>query len=366
MEDDDEFWSVAMLTPPTLNGTTYNIPAGGMGNSADDGESILCDTIQKSFTILPPPDSDDKPLILNIQMNCNDGILSDVASSIWDAGLLLSGYLYGTIEGRQLCYDACLRNNSDEERPGILELGSGLGIVGMAAAAAALSHKRQRVGADSSQNANIICNQDDLSKLDVSMKEQSRVVLTDLNNDEILSQLRKNVKANLSTIVTAADATTIDNLSITVAPCDWMDISMYLRTDTDINERSNKQFRQSSLEEKNNFPKGPFNLVLGSALVYLPQNAAACADTLFYYLTDYSNASNSDASQAIKKQAIILQLPDRAGFSTHFLPRCKELGLSISCQVLEPELVERVQQGLMKNRSIPSACDYRLYFISHE
>ena len=71
MEDDDEFWSVAMLTP-TLNETTHNIPAG-MGNSADDGESILCDTIQKSFTILPPPDSDDKPLGVAFCLRCWEG-----------------------------------------------------------------------------------------------------------------------------------------------------------------------------------------------------------------------------------------------------------------------------------------------------
>ena len=360
MEDeDDDFWSVAMLAPSINERRTISV---NTGNSADDEDIISYDTIQKSFTILPPHE-DDTPLMLNIQMNCNDGILSDVASSIWDAGLLLSGYLYGTKEGRQLCR-SCFRNNTDEGGCGILELGSGLGIVGMAAAAAALSvHTgRQDDKADSSQSAKNICNIDDSSKLDIDKKEHNRVVLTDLNNDEILSQLRKNVNANLGTIAAVADSTT-ENFSITVVPCDWMDISMSLQTDTIIRERSNKQFRQSSFEKNNNnFPKGPFSLVLGSALVYLPEHAVACADTLFYYLTGCTS-NNNDTSPAIKKQAIILQLPDRAGFSTHFLPRCKELGLSISCQELEPELVKRVQQGL-KNRRIPSARDYRLYFIS--
>ena len=73
MEDeDDDFWSVAMLAPSINERKTISV---NTGNSADDEDIIISyDTIQKPFTILPPHE-DDTPLMLNIQMNCNDGIL---------------------------------------------------------------------------------------------------------------------------------------------------------------------------------------------------------------------------------------------------------------------------------------------------
>ena len=334
VDDDDEFWSVAMLPPNRSNHSDVN---GGTvaGGSGDDQNEEITSAIQ--FTILPPNPSQ-IPLTLNLQMNCNDGVLSDVSGVPWDAALLLSGFLFGTYIGRQLCYDA----------PSVLELGSGLGIVGMSATAAALSmhSTMQNIEVDSIEGNNN--NIDQHNAVNKSNETKRRVVLTDRNDDQILDHLRKNVAINLDRIAGYAQNNQND-LWMTIEPCDWMDVS---------NALSDSKY----LPVKESFPRGPFNLILGSALVYLPEHACACADTLFYYLTCDVEDDLNCGLKLPKRQAVILQLPDRAGFTTHFLPRCHEFGLTVSCHQLDKTLIERVQQGW--NRSIPSAGDYRLYFIA--
>ena len=333
--DDDAFWSLAMLSPIQYENSRTKTAYGRDCINFNDDEDDIADTASTSFTILPPHHNTSHTLlVLNLHTNQNDGVLSDIASSIWDAGLILSAYLYGTDEGRKLCYDACFHKHASEMN-GILELGSGMGIVGLSAAAAALSVHSERQSNDCSSAA--------------------RVVLSDLNNKQILSNLRKNVNANLDAIV--ATSNKVDNekklLSITAEACDWMDVSASLTVGADISSNT-----------KNNFPCASFNLILGSALVYFPEHAAACANTLFYYLTygKSNEGSGANKDSLMERKAIILQLVDRCGFSTHFLPSCRKLGLGITSQDLDPELAKMVQQS-KKNRTI-SVEDYRLYFIT--
>ena len=289
---DDEFWSVAMN--------------GGDAVLFDEDDFDFDGTTERTIRTLAL-ESDFRPLVLRLRQNQKDGCLSDVSGDVWDASLLLASFLYGTNEGRQLCYDACFATHSAPIEGGILELGSGLGLSGMAAAAAAVAvttlHKRHTRSVDKEHLA-------------------SRVVLTDLDDKNIISLLRKNVECNLSNIREDSD------LSVTVQPCDWLNVA---------SSRGNSV--------NNSHPRGTFNLIIGSALIYTPDHAAACAETVFHYLS----RSNSSV-------AIIIQLPDRAGFD-YFLHRCRELDLLVSSRAVSEDVRMSVE------RRVVSANDYRIYFI---
>ena len=288
-DDDDEFWSVAM------NGRVdFNLLL------QDDSDDFDATSIVRTITTLAPNPSD-LPLVLRLGLNSKDGCLSDVSGDVWDAGLLLAAFLYGTNEGRQLCYNACFGDDvAQVDGGGILELGSGLGLSGLAAAAAAAAAALQ-------------------TRSDVGDERTSRVVLTDRDDTNILELLGKNVESNLSEIGEK-------NLSMTVQPCDWLHVA---------NWRGNADC----------CPKGTFNLIIGSALIYVPDHAVACAETLSHYLRRSSQA-----------MAIIIQLPDRAGFDT-FVCRCRELGLTVTSRPISEEMMLSVEQKLV------SPSDYQMYFI---
>ena len=124
MAKQDDFWSIALLP----NNDTLQ-------ENDEDINQNEC-TSSQLFTI-PSPTPTNNPLTLNIQMNNNGGVLDDVSGIPWDAALLLATYLYGTSEGRRLCVDASKAHPHSSDG-GILELGSGLGIVSLAAIAAAM------------------------------------------------------------------------------------------------------------------------------------------------------------------------------------------------------------------------------------
>ncbi len=300
VDDDDDFWSVA------LNGRDAHYLS--IQDDEDDFDVTSCEIIERTIaTSAPDTSSDSRSLVLRIGQNNKDGCLSDVSGDLWDASLLLASFLYGTNEGRQLCYNACFGTASAEvDGGGILELGSGLGLSGMAAAAAATA---------------------ELHAEDVDDEQlTSRVVLTDLDDKEILSLLSKNVECNLSEI-----GDYCETLSVTVQPCDWFNVS---------NSRLNAD---NSCQPR--CPTGTFNLIVGSALIYIPDHAIACAETVYHYLSDSKTS-----------QAVIIQLPDRAGFD-QFLCHCRELNLLVSSRAITEDIIMGVE------RRIVSAKDYRIYFI---
>ena len=285
-DDDDAFWSVAMMSGADERLLQVH----------DESDDFDVDARWKTIKT-PSPDPLDQPLVLRICENAAYGCLSDVSSNVWDASLLLAGFLYGISEGRQLCYNACFgQESTNVDKGGILELGSGLGLSGLAAAAAASA----------------------LAKYD-HHERTSRVVLTDLNNDDILSLLRQNVETNLSAIIGKER-----RLHISVEPLDFCDMQ--------------------AGSSNNCCPAGTFNLIVGSELVYVPEHVA-CADTISHYLC--RNALS---------QAIILQIPDRAGFDA-FLSRCRELDLLVSSRAVSEDITLNTEE------EVPSASDYRMYFI---
>jgi hypothetical protein len=309
---ENDFWDIALISESPLN------------EQESEDESVG-EAITKSFTVLAPKNTGtstiEEPLTISIQMNNSRGVLDDVSGIPWDASLLLAGYLYGTHEGRRMCCNAL--------EGGILEMGSGLGLVGLAATAATM-------------------------KLSAHGKRRGRIVLTDRNDHGILSHLRENVDTNVSQY----RSTSCSSVNVSVEACDWMEVSSHLRSVTTEKQTGDE-------DPQNNFPRGPFNLILGSALIYLPEHAIECADTIYYYLSNKSSYSREHtASYGMKRQAIIVQLPDRSGFATHFLPRCQELGLNVVCEEFSEELIERVESGVKK--TIASVRDYRMYFITEQ
>lgn len=311
MNQADDFWSIAFLSNNEAHCKDH-----GAGDEHDNEFTSF-----KTFTIFPPETVDpssmiDDPLTIRVQLNNAEGVLDDVSGIPWDASLLLASYLYGTSEGRCLCFNACSSSG------GILELGSGLGIVGLAATATCF-------------------------KCTAEKAVSSRVVLTDRNDGDILKYLKRNVDTNIAKFRTReCNASPQNPYNIYVEACDWMEVSANLQTVS----------TSSTQKDDCQLPRRPFNLILGSALVHIPDHAAACADAIYYYLSD--NCSNQEA--VTERQAIIVQLPDRSGFGTHFLPRCFELGLKVVCKELDVDLVERVERAF----KIASGRDYRMYILT--
>ena len=301
-DDGDPFWSLAM------NDDRLSVALPQKDDDDDDNQTQQSNL--RTITTQPPAPDLSPPLVLRLAQNYEAGCFSDVAGDIWDASLLLATFLYGTNLGRKLCYEACFdgiedSSRADIDKGGILELGSGLGLSGMAAAAAAAA-----TGAP-----------DELHR---EVEHKGRIVMTDLDDKSILALLRKNVTSNLSELGSRC--------SIKVEPCDWTHVAKLKENATSC------------------CPRGTFNLIIGSALVYIPDHAAACADTIAHYLSHKPNS-----------QAVILQLPDRAGFDS-FLCRCHELNLSVTSQVVDKEVILKVEKSI--GRKLVAASDYRIYFIT--
>ena len=304
-DDGDPFWSLAM------NDDRLSVQHNDVSDDEDDYYQTSCESNFRTITTQPPTSGISPPLVLRLAQNYEDGCFSDVSGDIWDASLLLATFLYGTNLGRKLCYEACCLADSshdDSDEGGILELGSGLGLSGMAAAAASAA---ATTGVSDELHAG-------------EVEHKGRIVMTDLDDKSILALLRKNVTSNLSELGSRC--------SITVEPCDWTHVA------------------KSKENATSCCPRGTFNLIIGSALVYIPDHAAACADTIAHYL-----------SHKPSSQAVIVQLPDRAGFDS-FLYRCHELDLSVTSQVVDKEVILKVEESI--GQKLVAASDYRLYFIN--
>lgn len=123
------------------------------------------------------------------------------------------------------------------------------------------------------------------------------VLLTDLPEDGILENLQDNVNRNKSSF---------PNIDVQVQPLDWMD---YISAAT-----------VPSLP--------PLDLVIGSELVYTEETARSCAAVVTRLLKDNPKLS-----------IVIIQVMDRPGFESHFLPLLNDFEIRIQ-QPLDAELHE--------------------------
>eukprot|EP00804_Cyclotella_cryptica_P003484 CCRYP_002126-RA/>CCRYP_002126-RA protein AED:0.33 eAED:0.33 QI:0/-1/0/1/-1/1/1/0/266 len=208
-ESMDEFWRIAFLPN---NNNDKNALERQQHQDHEFNESPSVVTTQY-FTILPPHRTTLEPLTLQIQLNANEGVLSDISAIPWDASYLLAAYLYGTQEGCRVCFDACHPLSGKDGRDlsvvrggVILELGSGLGIVGMAAVAASIAlgdasdNDGAKVGHCIGKHQGNQSSNDNIIEREIACQCINRVVMTDLNDNAILSRLKRNVDANLAVL----------------------------------------------------------------------------------------------------------------------------------------------------------------------
>lgn len=119
----------------------------------------------------------------------------------------------------------------------------------------------------------------------------SSVMLTDLASEQgVLETLKQNVARNKPMF---------PNVNVTVDNLDWND------------------FKESATSPS----LSPLDLVVGSELVYTIETAEACAAVITRLLTDNPNLV-----------VLILQVIDRPGFETHFVPLLESKGFEVSVE----------------------------------
>jgi hypothetical protein len=135
----------------------------------------------------------------------------------------------------------------------------------------------------------------------------AKVILTDLESETgVLNNLQENVKRNMSMF---------PNVGVDVQALDWNDFV------------DNKRVSESRLR--------PLDLVMGSELVYTPETAVACGGVVAHLLHNNPNLL-----------VLIIQVTDRPGFETHFLPLLqKKFNVRVE-QPLDSELYD-VASGIV-------------------
>lgn len=233
--EDDEFWALALMS--TEDRTSHRI-------GDDEGETYI-DEVHSSQRLK----TYSLPCGITLAVSSlpqNEGIMSPLGAQAWHASSLLAAHLV-------LHKDELFKNMSNSHDFNCLELGCGsVGLSGMTLAAV----------------LNGIC-----------CIIHASVWLTDLPDDGILDNLRKNVIRNEAMF---------PNVTLRVEPLDWVD------------------FTTNNVSVPT-LP--PLDLVIGSELVYTEETAVACAAVVTRLLQDNPNLL-----------VVIIQVMDRPGFETNFLP----------------------------------------------
>ena len=216
-----------------------------------------------------------------------DGVLSTIGGEVWEAAYLLSNYL-------------CLRKDVVVKSEKVLELGAGLGLVGL------------------------VC-----ASLFDEQHKKGRVCLSDFSFD-LVRNLKRNARRNRVGGMKMG-------CEVNVRKIDWFDYTQQRQS------RAVVVAAAAAAVDEDDEDDDAYDLLVGSALVYSPSHAAL-ADALKYLLGKKRGS-----------KALVLQILDRPGFRDAFLPRCEELGLDVKIEAVTEEVVKLAEESMGKKLSDPRA-----------
>lgn len=322
----DEFWDIQLNSGITHKDTCWLAPPEreqtisrrGVSTAIISQDDESCPRSYEWINLgLPCTD-----IVLNIRTIKSKVALfeSHVGEELWDAAKLFCAHLCRTaasLDDKIQSHEDCI----DHTRPShpyppvcgkrlrgkrVLELGAGVGTLGMCAAV---------LGAD-------------------------QVRCTDYDQD-VMENLQFNIEHNK--FVIDSSNLTHDESKITVSKLDWRSHLVQEIAWVD------KSGLDQNLSEKMQEDKFEPDIVIGSALIYSAQGAICCADTIYHLLVEKH-----------AKECWILQMPDRPGFQ-QFLFRLEYLGLSYESDSVSDETFHIAEQTMGK---IPSNVeDFKLYII---
>jgi hypothetical protein len=173
-----------------------------------------------------------------------------------------------------------------------------------------------------------------LAWLMAQQKQRHQLILTD-NEDEVLVQLNRNVQRASETMKQYFDDDTTFLPEIKVRPLDWKDDDLC-----------------SILNDNQPSPLPPLQLVIGSELVYTPENAMACATLITRILQDSPEA-----------MIWIVQVPSRSGWENVFLPALEQRSITVQELVIDAN-VHELAETLIPHRGSLDRSDVRAVCIT--
>jgi len=254
---------------------------------------------------------------------------SHVGEELWDAAKLFCAHLCRTAMDDRLCGSKEEERICDGKRlrgKRILELGAGVGSLGMCVAALGANQVLctdydkdvlDNLHFNLCQNIHIVCPKEEECNQPLYYERRSRLSFSEL---DWRSFAAKDIR-DISWLVDS-------------------EIPSTARRSNSIGAGININFCMEDFEP---------DILIGSALIYSAQGALHCADTICFYLMEKR-----------AKECWILQMPDRPGFD-RFLMRLEDRGLVYECSGLCEETFRIAERHMGNIHSTKD--DFKMYVI---